>query len=422
MRAPVQFRRIAMVSALSVSGALAAFAALLPSLEAEAHMLQRRVVETVALSAGESVLPAPASFTREESLRRGETPAAFLARMGVAPEDVRRLQRLPAIRMLRRGHVVTLETAADGRLVGLRYLSSRETRFEISRSGDEFRASESQAPLETEILLRRGVIESSLFAATDAAGVSDSVAVQVADIFAGDVDFQRELRRGDRFAVVYEQHYVDGRAVHSGRVLAAEFVNRGRVLRAVYYQPEGGRGGYYTPEGGNLRKLFLRSPLEYTRITSGFGMRRDPVLHRAWRTHRGVDFAAPTGTRVRAAGDGVVQFAGRRGGYGNMVIVRHRGEVSTVYAHLSRFGPGVKPGLRVAQGDIVGYVGATGWATGPHLHYEFRVAGRARNPYSVAMPAGKPIPPDERAAFRARAAPLVAQLELLASPALARLE
>ena len=274
MRAPVQFRRIAMVSALSVSGALAAFAALLPSLEAEAHMLQRRVVETVALSAGESVLPAPASFTREESLRRGETPAAFLARMGVAPEDVRRLQRLPAIRMLRRGHVVTLETAADGRLVGLRYLSSRETRFEISRSGDEFRASESQAPLETEILLRRGVIESSLFAATDAAGVSDSVAVQVADIFAGDVDFQRELRRGDRFAVVYEQHYVDGRAVHSGRVLAAEFVNRGRVLRAVYYQPEGGRGGYYTPEGGNLRKLFLRSPLEYTRITSGFGMRR----------------------------------------------------------------------------------------------------------------------------------------------------
>jgi len=274
----------------------------------------------------------------------------------------------------------------------------------------------------TEVLLRRGVIESSLFAAADAAGVSDTVALQIADIFAGDVDFHRELRRGDRFAVVYEQHYVEGRAVHSGRVLAAEFVNRGRVLRAVYFQPEEGRGGYYAPDGSNLRKLFLRSPLEYTRITSGFGLRRHPLLHRAWRTHAGIDFAAPTGTRVRAAGDGVIDFAGRHGGYGNMVVIRHRGQVSTAYAHLSRFGPGVRPGLRVAQGDIIGYVGATGWATGPHLHYEFRVSGRPRNPYAVAMPAGKPIPPALLPAFRSRAAPLVAQLELLGPQPLARAE
>jgi len=422
MRVPVQFRRIAVVSALGFSGALAALAAMLPSPEAEANLLQRRVVEPVALGADASVLPSPASFIRQDRLQRGESSSDFLERMGVAPEDVRRLQRVPAVRLLRRGHVVTLETDADGRLLALRFLSSRESRIEVARSGDAFRALETDAPVNTEVLLRSGVIESSLFAAADAAGVSDTVALQIADIFAGDVDFHRELRRGDRFAVVYEQHYVEGREVHSGRVLAAEFVNRNRVLRAVYFQPEDGRGGYYAPDGSNLRKLFLRSPLEYTRISSGFGLRRHPLLHRAWRTHAGVDFAAPTGTRVRAAGDGVVDFAGRHGGYGNMVVIRHRGQVSTAYAHLSRFGPGVRPGLRVAQGDIVGYVGSTGWATGPHLHYEFRVSGRPRNPYAVAMPAGRPIPPAQLPAFRSRSAPLVAQLELLASQPLARLE
>ncbi|HEX5093288.1 MAG TPA: peptidoglycan DD-metalloendopeptidase family protein [Burkholderiales bacterium] len=422
MRAPVQFRRIAMVSALGLCGALAAFAAMLPSPEAEANLLQRRVVEPLALQPGPSVLPAPTSFFREDSLQRGETPAAFLERLGVAPEDVRRLQRVPAVRLLRRGHVVTLEAGLDGKVQRLSFLSSRESRIEVTRTDEGFRAAELEAPLQTEILLRSGVIQSSLFAAADAAGVSDTVALQIADIFAGDVDFHRELRRGDRFAVVYEQHYVEGRAVHSGRVLAAEFVSRGRQLRAVYYKPEGANGGYYAPDGSNLRKLFLRSPLEYTRISSGFGMRRHPLLHRAWRSHTGVDFAAPTGTRVRAAGDGVVEFAGRHGGYGNMVILRHRGGVSTAYAHLSRFGPDVRPGLRVAQGDIIGYVGSTGWATGPHLHYEFRVSGRARNPYGVAMPAGKPIPAEQLAAFRSRATPLAAQLDLLDSQALARLK
>jgi murein DD-endopeptidase MepM/ murein hydrolase activator NlpD len=422
MRIPVQLRRIAVVSALGLSGAVAAFAAMLPSPEAEANLLQQRVVEPLVLQPGPTVLPAPETFVREDSLQRGETPPAFFERMGVAPEDVRRLQRVPAVRLLRRGHVVTLEAGIDGKLQRLEFLSSRESRIEVTRTDEGFRASELDAPLQTEILLRSGTIQSSLFAAADAAGVSDTVALQIADIFAGDVDFHRELRRGDRFAVVYEQHYVAGRAVHSGRVLAAEFVNRGRVLRAVFFQPQDGRGGYYAPDGSNLRKLFLRSPLEYTRISSGFGMRRHPLLHRAWRSHTGVDFAAPSGTRVRAAGDGVVEFAGRHGGYGNMVVVGHRGQVSTAYAHLSRFGPNVRPGLRVAQGDIIGYVGSTGWATGPHLHYEFRVSGRARNPYGVTMPAGKPVPAEQLAAFRSRATPLVAQLDLLGAQSLARRE
>ena len=421
MSAAAQLRRIAIVGALGVSGALAAFAAMLPTPEAEATLLQRRVIEPVALRLETSVLPAPETFLVEETLRRGESPAEFLARLGVAEEDVRRLVRLPAVRMLRRGLVVTAEVDTDGALQRLRYLSSRESQIEVERDGEGFRAREAQAPARPEILLRAGVVRSSLFAAADAAGVPDAVALQIADIFAGDVDFHRDLRRDDRFSVVFEQHYVGGRPVHAGRVLAAEFVSQGRPLRAVYYTPAGKRGGYYAPDGSNLRKLFLRSPLEYTRISSGFGLRRHP-LHRAWRTHSGVDFAAPVGTRVRAAGDGVVSFAGRDGGYGNLVVLRHRGQVSTAYAHLSRFAPGLHVGQRVIQGDIIGHVGATGWATGPHLHYEFRVGERARNPYAIAMPAGEPVPAVELQAFRQRAAALVAQLDLLGAQPLARLE
>jgi murein DD-endopeptidase MepM/ murein hydrolase activator NlpD len=421
MRDLGRVKRTAMVGALCLSGAAAVFAAMLPSPEAEANLLQRRVVDPVPLLPGASILPAPASYIREDQLQRGETPGAFLGRLGISPEDARSLLRLPAVRLLRRGHVVTVERTAEGRVTSLRFLSSRESRMEVTRTDEGFRVQEAAVRVRTEILLRAGVIRSSLFAAADAAGVSDTLALQIADIFAGDVDFHRELRRDDRFAVVYEQHFLEGRAVHSGRVLAAEFVNRGRVLRAVYFESDGDRGGYYAPDGSNLRKLFLRSPLEYTRISSRFGMRRHP-LHRSWRTHAGVDFAAPAGTRVRAAGDGVVEFAGRHGGYGNMVTLRHRGRTSTVYAHLSRFGPGIRPGQRVAQGDIVGHVGSTGWATGPHLHYEFRISGRARNPYAVAMPAGKPVPAADLGAFRKRAAPLVAQLELLSAPPLARLE
>ncbi|HJS36847.1 MAG TPA: peptidoglycan DD-metalloendopeptidase family protein [Burkholderiales bacterium] len=414
--APLQ--RIAMVGALGLSGAIAAVAAMLPAPEAEAKLVQRRAVEAIALAPGLAILPTPETYLLEERMQRGETPAAFLGRLGIAAEDIRQLQRVPAVRLLRGGHVVSAEIAADGRARRLSFASSRELQMHVERAGEGFRAQELPAPISSEVLLRTGVIQSSLFAAADAAGVADSAALQIADIFAGDVDFHRELRRGDRFAVVYEQHYIGGRAAHAGRVLAAEFVNQGRVLRAVYFEPAGERGGYYAQDGSNLRKAFLRSPLEYTRISSGFGLRRHP-LHRSWRVHEGVDFAAPAGTRVRAAGDGTVEFAGRHGGYGNMVVLRHRGQYSTAYAHLQRVAPGLQHGQRVAQGDIIGHVGATGWATGPHLHYEFRIGGRARNPYAIAMPAGKPVPPADLGNFQSRVAPLLAHLERLSVQPLA---
>lgn len=414
-------RRAALMGALALSGAVVAFATMAPSPEAEANLLQRPVVEPVALGAADAVLPAPEAYLREERYQRGDTLAALLARLGVAPEDSRRLARTPAMRFLRPGRVVSARIGAGGELLELSYLPARELQMVIERTDGGFRAEQRDAPLRVETLMRTGVVQSSLFAASDAAGIPDAVAIQIADIFAGEIDFHRDLRAGDRFSVVYEQYYLGGRAVHAGRVLAAEFVNQGHALRAVQFSAAPRSSGYYAPDGSNLRKEFLRSPLEYTRISSGFGMRRHPFL-KSWRAHTGIDYAAPTGTRVRAAGDGVVAFVGAKGGYGKAVVLRHRGQYSTLYGHLSRFAPGVRRGVRVAQGDIIGYVGSTGWATGSHLHYEFQIAGRARNPYAIAMPAGEPVPAAARPAFRRHAAPLVARLELLADSPLARLE
>jgi murein DD-endopeptidase MepM/ murein hydrolase activator NlpD len=251
-------------------------------------------------------------------------------------------------------------------------------------------------------------------AALDAAGETIDLTLALADIFGGDIDFHRDLRKGDQFAVVYELHHLAGRPVRAGRVLAAEFSSRGKTYRAVHYG-----NGYYAPDGNNLRKSFLRAPLEFSRVSSGFGLRVHPIA-KAWRAHQGIDYAAPTGTRVRAVGGAVVEHAGPRGGYGNTVILRHPGQYSTVYAHLSRIA--VKRGARVEQNDTIGFVGQTGWATGPHLHYEFRVNGQSRNPMSIAMPAASPVPAAELAAFHAQAAPLIARLELLSNSNLALLE
>ena len=413
-------KRTAVLLALGLSGAVVAFATVAPSPEAEATLLRETRIEAVPLHVSAALLPEPASYLREERFQRGDTLAGLIERLGVSTEDARTLARTPSMRFLRTGQPVQGEVGADGRLVRLSFPTARELRMVIERDDSGYRARQEAMPLQTVTMLGSGEIHSSLFAAADAGGVPDSVALQLADIFAGDVDFHRDLRRGDRFTVVYEQHFSSGREAHAGRVLAAEFVSQGRVLRAVHFDAGRGANGYYAPDGSNLRKAFLRSPLEYTRISSGFGMRRHPFL-RSWRAHDDIDYAAPTGTRVRAAGDGVVEFAGQKGGYGNVVILRHRGQYSTLYAHLSRFGAGVRRGARVDQGDVIGHVGATGWATGSHLHYEFRIAGRARNPYGIAMPAGEPVPAAHRPEFLQHAAPLVARLDRTAAHRLAQL-
>jgi murein DD-endopeptidase MepM/ murein hydrolase activator NlpD len=369
------------------------------------------VVEALALRGEEQA--APKSYVREEQFQRADTIAEFVARLGLADP---RLARVRSLRELRPGTYVSAEVGADGELISLSWLSGRDTLVRIAPDGDGYSRSESLAPLTTRLAMKAGVIRNSLFGASDEAGIPDNVAMQLADVFAGDIDFHRDLRKGDRFNVVYEVYSLNGRAVRSGRVVAAEFVNQGRSYKAVRYG-----ASYYTPEGKSLRKVFLRSPLEFSRVSSGFGMRKHP-LFKTWMAHKGIDYRAPVGTRVRATGDGVVEFVGVKGGYGNAVVLRHRGQYSTIYAHLSRFPAGLHRGQRIAQGDTVGFVGQTGWATGPHLHYEFLVAGQARNPLSIAMPSANPVPADQLAEFAAQTAPLLARLELIANGEVAQLD
>jgi murein DD-endopeptidase MepM/ murein hydrolase activator NlpD len=405
--------RSAVILILAVSGAVAAFATIAPSSDAEFLMSRTSSVEALPIPP-EALLPSPASYIREERFQRGDTLPGFLSRLGIADEEVAVLARTRPLQALRPGYNVAADVTAAGGLIALSFLTARDTLVQLERVGEGFRASEERAALYTQVAMKSGVVQSSLFGASDTAGIPDSVAMQLADIFGGDIDFHRDLRRGDQFTVVYEVHHLAGRPVRAGRVLAAEFSSRGKTYRAVHYGT-----GYYAPNGNNLRKAFLRAPLEFSRVSSGFGMRVHPIA-KAWRAHQGIDYAAPTGTRVRAVGDAVVEHAGPRGGYGNVVILRHQGQYSTVYAHLSRIA--VKRGARVAQNDTIGFVGQTGWATGPHLHYEFRIAGQSRNPFSIAMPAALPVPAAELPAFRDHAAPLIVRLDLLANSNLALLE
>lgn len=364
-------------------------------------------------------------FVQEERFQRGDTFAALLDRLGIDDTEADKLlsdrKAVSALKSLRPGSQVQARTNDEGALLSLWFLSGKDRVISIDAEQHGFQANDRPANLTRSVEMKSGRISSSLFAATDDAGVPDNVASQLADIFGGDVDFHRDLRRGDHFTVVYEMFMLEGRQVRSGRVLAAEFVNQNRAFRAVWFDGGDGNGGYFTPSGRNLRKAFLRSPLEFSRITSGFAMRFHPILQQ-WRAHQGIDYGAPTGTRVKTTGDGVVEFIGREGGYGNMIIVRHNGSYSTRYAHLSGFAQGLRKGARVAQGDVIGFVGQTGLATGPHLHYEFRINNEYRNPLTLAFPAAEQIATERMAAFRATTSPLAARLDLLRETNLALLE
>lgn len=371
-------------------------------------------------------LATPASeYVHEERFQRGDTLSSLLDRLGVDEDDTRRLlgssQATSSLRNLRPGMTVQAKTSEQGELIALSFLSPRDQIVSIHPEGSSFAVTEQLAGLTPTVQMKSGEIRSSLFAATDDANIPDAIAMQLADIFAGDIDFHRDLRKGDHFTVIYEMLGHQGRTVRPGRLLAAEFTNQQRVFRAVWYQEPGSKGGYYTPEGKNLRKAFLRSPLEFSRVTSGFSMRFHPILQQ-WRAHKGVDYGAPSGTRVRATSDGVVDFAGSQGGYGNVVVLRHGNGMTTWYAHLSGFAKGLRVGSRVSQGDTIGSVGQTGWATGPHLHYEFRVNNEHRNPMTIALPAADPITPERLQGFRTATAEHASRLDLLRGTNLALLE
>lgn len=334
---------------------------------------------------------------RSETTRSTDTADALLKRLNIDDAAAAAFLRSDANGRLtltgRPGKNVTVEATDSNQLLKLtvRWATDDEekfTRLVVERAADNrFSSRLETAAYTSSTQLASGTIRTSLFAATDDAGIPDAVAVQIAEIFSGDIDFHRALRKGDRFSVVYETLEADGEALRTGRVVSTEFVNNGRTLQAMWFRdPAMGataaKGGYYTLDGQSLRRAYLASPMEFSRVSSGFKMRFHPILQ-TWRAHLGVDYAAPTGTAVRSIGDGVVEFAGVQNGFGNVVFVKHRNNHTTVYAHLSRIN--VQRGQSVSQGQNVGAVGSTGWATGPHLHFEFRVNGMHQDPMTIAQ-------------------------------------
>jgi murein DD-endopeptidase MepM/ murein hydrolase activator NlpD len=335
---------------------------------------------------------------RSDLTRNADTADSLLARLNVS--DVAAAAFLRSDRTARKllegraGKMVQVRTAESGALEELvaRYPAENAdqygthfSRLRVTRVDGVLLAQVEVAALETQVRLGSGTIRSSLFAATDESRIPDPVATQMAEMFSTDIDFHRELRRGDTFSVIYEALTADGEPITwnqaSGRALASEFVNNGRTYAAVWFKDSEGKGGYYGFDGESKRRAFLASPMEFSRVTSGFSMRMHPILN-TWRAHLGVDYGAPTGTPVRSVGDGVVEFAGRQNGYGNVVQIRHSNDRTTLYGHLSRID--VRQGQRVDQGVRIGAVGSTGWATGPHLHFEVKVKGQHQNPLVIA--------------------------------------
>jgi murein DD-endopeptidase MepM/ murein hydrolase activator NlpD len=410
---PVGAGRVVAVAAFMALGVVAAFG-LAPDTTLDT-VPRERIMRQLVLPA---IAPPAAdeSYWREERVRRGDTLGSVLARVGIddaaAQNFLRSDARARPLYQLRPGKALRVRTDAGGRMLGLRYLTQSGELLAVDRVGDGFFAQTTTPGAAVSLELRANEIRSSLFGAADAVGLPDAVTVQLADIFSGDIDFLHDLRRGDRFSVVYEMRRIDGEATGAGRIVAAEFVNKGVSYRAFLWRAPDGTESYYDEDGKSLKKAFLRSPVAFTRVTSGFSLARFHPFLQAWRAHKGVDFAAPSGTPVLAAGAGKVAFAGKQGGYGNVVMLRHGGAYSTAYAHLSRFAPGMRPGARVSQGDVVGYVGMTGWATGPHLHYEFRVDNVQKNPLTIALPNAQPVPAGQKAAFQVQVAPLADELAL----------
>lgn len=356
------------------------------------------------------------TYWREEPVRRGDTLPSLLSRLQLDDDDLlaflNTAREARPLYLLHPGRTLRVQTSGDGKLLALHYLQG-ERLLKLVRDGDSFRVSDSAPELQTQVISVAGVIRSSLFAATDELDIPDAIATQLVDIFSTDIDFHKDLRKGDSFTLVFEVMHDHGEIVRAGRVLAAEFVNQGAASHAVWFEPKAGEGAYYTLAGKDVRKTFLRTPLEFSRISSGFSAARYHPILRTWRAHQGVDYVAPIGSRIKATADGVVEFAGAQPGYGNVVILRHPNRYTTLYAHMQMFAPGIRQGVSVRQGDVIGAVGMTGLTTGPHVHYELRVNGVHQDPLSVAVPQVAQLTPGLKQKFLQAAAPAAHAFDLL---------
>jgi murein DD-endopeptidase MepM/ murein hydrolase activator NlpD len=366
-------------------------------------------------------------FNREERVRAGDSLGSMFTRLGVndaqAQNFIRADKTAHRILSLKTGKRIQAETDENGLLLSLRATvadgkDGEPKTVSVIRKGDKFVASEAPAQLERRVEMHSRQINSSLYAATDSdvdgGKLPDTIVAQIIEMFSTNIDFRSDLKKGDHFSVVYETFWQDGELVRTGRILAGEFVNRGTAYQTMWYEdPVTRQGSYYTMDGKSTKQGFLKSPLAFTRISSGFSMRTHPISG-VWKQHKGIDFAAAPGTPIRASGDGVIDFIGSNsGGYGNMIVLKHWANYSTAYGHMSRFAANLRRGQKVHQGDVIGYVGSTGWSTGPHLHYEFRVAGEARDPMSVKVVAQAPLSPSEAGRFKMAAADMHHRFDLL---------
>jgi len=416
-------RTLVALSSLPLFGVVAAFG-LAPDTNT-LDLAPATITEAITLPtlAGASAV---GTFERESLIQSGDTLASALSRLKIDDLEIQRLLSADAVRQMasgiRAGKRIQATTTQDGQLLSIRFERSDAPALTVRRQGDGYVAEETSDLLETRVVMRSVRILTSLYGATDSAGIPDRIADQMAETFSTSLDFREDLRRGDTFSVIYTVNYRNGEPIAAGKLLAAEFVNAGKSYRAVLFRDPFGREDYYTPEGESLKKGFLRSPLEFSRVTSSFSNSRKHPVFGFHRAHTGVDFGAPTGTRVKATGDATVVFAGRKGGYGNLVILRHSNGYETYYAHLSAFASGIRSGRSVGRGEVIAYVGSTGASTGPHLHYEVRIAGRPQNPMTIKLPGSPPLATAQRARFLQETASWSDKLALLRGTNLAALD
>ncbi|MGH1486372.1 MAG: OapA family protein [Cellvibrionaceae bacterium] len=350
-----------------------------------------------------------------ETVASGDNLSLLFNRAGLPDTSMHELinshKSAKQLTRLHPGQKFKFEITEDSKLQSLWYKKDRLNTIKFTRTADGFEKDITALKPDVHAAYREATIINSLFLAGTDVGMEESLIMELASIFGWDVDFALDIRANDHFKVLYEEHFLNGEKLRNGAILAAEFTNQGKTFRAVRYTDSKGNSNYYTPEGKSMRKAFLRTPVDFARISSHFNLkRRHPILNKI-RAHKGTDYAAPTGTPIKAAGDGRVTFAGTKGGYGRTVVIQHGQSYKTLYAHMHKYGRGIKNGKRVKQGQIIGYVGSSGLATGPHLHYEFYLNGAVRNPVRVPLPKAKSIAKSELQNFKLQTQPIVAKLE-----------
>jgi murein DD-endopeptidase MepM/ murein hydrolase activator NlpD len=357
------------------------------------------------------------------TIHRGDTLTGVLTTAKVNASEIAVFARTqPAARELYQlypGQELRYRTDASGQLTDLVYPVSDIERLHLKRLAGGFELAREKQPFDTRLAYLSGNIQSSLFVDGQNAGLTDAQVMQLVDIFGWDIDFAQDLRPGDSFSIAFEENFTNGQKLNDGPIAAAEFVNQGKVYRAIGFRDETGTLSYFSPEGMSLRRAFLRSPVKFSHITSRFSLGRFHPILKTWRAHTGVDYGAPIGTPIMATASGRVISAGVKGGYGNAVVLKHGGSYSTLYAHMSRFQPKIRAGAYVEQGQIIGYVGQTGLSTGPHLHYEFQVDGTHRNPLTFHFPQAEPIRAEQKNEFFQLAQQLNRQLDQLTRNVLA---